>query len=56
MRSFARRSPWKNSSTLTGAVFVPAAQSVDVPQENAFGYGARVSRAMFCNYWSMFGR
>jgi RHS repeat-associated protein len=51
MRSFARRSPWKNSSTLTGAVFVPAAQSVDVPQENAFGYGARVSGAMFYNYY-----
>lgn len=51
---WVRRSKWppgKNSSTLTGAVFVLAAQALDVPQENALGYGARESGAMFYNYF-----
>ena len=54
VRVRACRSKWtpgKNSSTLTGAVFVLAAQAVDVPQENVLGYGARVSGAMFYNYF-----
>ena len=40
----------KNSSTLTGAVFVLAAQAVDSPQENTFTYGAGVSGATLYNY------
>ena len=40
----------KNSQPLTGAVFVLAAQLVDTPQENACGYGARVSGAMLQNW------
>ena len=40
----------KNSQPLTGAVFVLAAQAVDSSQENACGYGARVSGATHQNW------